>query len=347
MRFAQKFELMGARRPAAAGEPARENVREDCGPLENGHQTEVTAACGAVEACATTTRPSTGTPFSLRTETSERDARASPASVERAADVRLAVGIAQCRQKLHAVARMGFDREGKKTARRKHARDRRQDRAQIVDINEHVGGEHEMIFRGIAGLAAKKVHKVGGDEAVINAFRFGLRDHCRRKIDADQPIDEGAKSGASKSGAAAEIERGRKAQWPCRRVHRLFDRVAQQRRPAIGELLGQRRVVARGVLVEQPADVRFAHRRGGVAAPEPGKLQPGAVIIVRVGVAGLFECRDSAGAVAEPVADGAEREPGGGESRREFDGLREDIGGTGKDRRARHDRAPICSAGRR
>ena len=79
--FAQKFELMGARRPAAAGEPACENVREDCGPLKNAHQAEVTAACGAVEACATTTRLSTGTPFSLRTETSERDARASPASL--------------------------------------------------------------------------------------------------------------------------------------------------------------------------------------------------------------------------------------------------------------------------
>ena len=101
---------------------------------------------------------------------------------------------------------MGFDREGKKTARRKHARDRRQDRAQIVDINEHVGGEHEVIFRGIAGLAGKKVDKVGGDEAVINAFRRGLRDHRRRKIDADQPIDAGAKSGAGEPGAAAEIE---------------------------------------------------------------------------------------------------------------------------------------------
>src|SRR5208282_2453924 len=87
---------------------------------------------------------------------------------------------------------------------------------------------------------------------------------------------------------------------------------------------------ARGVLVEQPTDVGFAHRRGDVAAPEPGKLEPGAEIIRRVGVAGLFECRDSAGAVAKPVADGAEREPGGGESRRAFHGLREDIGGAGK-----------------
>ena len=54
------------------------------------------------------------------------------------------------------------------------------------------------------------------------------------------------------------------------------------------------------------------------------------MIILRVGVAGLFERRDGAGAVAEPVADGAEREPGGGKARRELDGLRQNIGGAGK-----------------
>ena len=35
-------------------------------------------------------------------------------------------------------------------------------------------------------------------------------------------------------------------------------------------------------------------------------------------------------AVAEPVADGAEREPGGGEAGRQFDRLRQNIGGAGK-----------------
>ena len=90
----------------------------------------------------------------------------------------------------------------------------------------------------------------------------------------------------------------------------------------------------------------------GKAAPaktEPGKLEPGAEIILAGSASrALFECRDSAGAVAEPVADGAEREPGGGESRREFYGLREDIGGfTGKIAAGGHDPAPSGSAGRR
>ena len=185
-------------------------------------------------------------------------------------------------------------------------------------------------MRGVAGLGGKKVVKVGGDETIINAFRRRLRGHRRRKIDADQAIDQGAKSGAAEPGAATEIEHGTEVKRPSGRLHRLFDGITQDRRPAIGELLGERRVVARRVLVEQPAQVRFAHRRGGVAASEPGELQPGAVIILWIRVTGLFERGDGAGAVIEPVADSAEREPSGGETRREFHGLREDIGGAGK-----------------
>ena len=104
---------------------------------------------------------------------------------------------------------------------------------------------------------------------------------------------------------------------PPSRVHGLLDGLAQQRRPAIGEAFGERRVVARGILVEQPAHVGFAHRRRGVAGAEPGELEPRAVIILGVRVAGLLERGNGAGAIAEPVADGAEREPGGGESGRQ------------------------------
>ena len=83
-------------------------------------------------------------------------------------------------------------------------------------------------------------------------------------------------------------------------------------------------------MVEQPADIGFGHRRCGIAGAEPGKLQPRAVIILRIGVARLLESGDRAVAVAELVADGAEREPGRGEARRKLDGLRQDIGGAGK-----------------
>ena len=71
---------MGARRPAAAGEPARERIRKDRGAFENGHAIEVAIAGYAVEACATTTRLSTGAPFSVRTVAAARWRGARPAA---------------------------------------------------------------------------------------------------------------------------------------------------------------------------------------------------------------------------------------------------------------------------
>ncbi len=67
LRLRQQIELMGAGCPAAAGKPAHEQVRQDRWTIENGHPQEVVGVCGGVEATATTTRLSTGTPFSLRT----------------------------------------------------------------------------------------------------------------------------------------------------------------------------------------------------------------------------------------------------------------------------------------
>ncbi len=99
---------------------------------------------------------------------------------------------------------------------------------------------------------------------------------------------------------------------------------------AIVQPFRERSVVALGILVEQPADIRFGHCRGCFAEAEPRQLQARAVIIVGVGVAGLRERRDRAVAVAEPVADGAKREPGRGEVRRELHRLRQDIGRRGK-----------------
>jgi hypothetical protein len=102
------------------------------------------------------------------------------------------------------------------------------------------------------------------------------------------------------------------------------------RRAAISKVLGERRVVAAGILVEQPADIGVGHRRRGLAGAEPGQLQPRAVVILGIGVAGMPKAAMAPLAVAEPVADGAEREPGRGEARRKLDGLRQDIGGAGK-----------------
>ena len=249
---------------------------------------------------------------------------------QRATDIGCAMGVAQSRQQLHAVAGMGLDRKGEDAIRREHAPDRFHDRREIVDIDEDIGGKDEVMLRGITGRIGQKLRDVGGDEAVIEAFRRRLRDHRRGQIDADQPVHDRAKSGAAEPGAAAEIEHGAKTRRTFRGPHRPIDGLAQQRRAAISKVLGERRVVAGGVLVEQAADVCVAHRRINLAGAEAGELEPGAVVIVGIGVAGFFEGGDGAAHVTEPVADGAEREPCGGENGCQRDGLHQDLGGAGK-----------------
>ena len=71
------------------------------------------------------------------------------------------------------------------------------------------------------------------------------------------------------------------------------------------------------------------------------------MVILGVGVAGPLERGNGAVAVAEPVANGAERKPSRGEARHDFDGLRQNIRRAGKVAARRRDRAPTCSAGRR
>ena len=62
-------------------------------------------------------------------------------------------------------------------------------------------------------------------------------------------------------------------------------------------------------------------------APSRAELQPGAVIVLGIGVAGLAPRGDRPLAVAELVADTTQREPGRGEIGRELDRLAENIGG--------------------
>ena len=249
---------------------------------------------------------------------------------QRMADVWLGMGIAQCRQKLHAVAGMRLDRESKKAVGRENARRRRYDRREIVYVDKNVGSEDEIIFRVIARLGCKEVGEIGGGETVIEVFALCLRDHAGRKIDADQSLDKRTKNGTGKSGTAAEIEHGGKMQRAPGRPHRAFNGVVEQCRSAIAEALGERRVITNGILIEKPADIRFAHRRGGIAAPQPGKLQAGAVIVLRIGMAGFVERVDGARAVAEAVADGAERKPCGRKAGCLFHGLHKNVRRAGK-----------------
>ena len=96
------------------------------------------------------------------------------------------------------------------------------------------------------------------------------------------------------------------------------------------QMFAQRGVIAGGILVEQPAQIGLTHCRRRRAGAEPGKLQPRAMVIVRIGAACRFKCSHRAATIAEPIADGAERKPRGGKSRCDLDGLRQQIGCSSK-----------------
>ena len=155
-----------------------------------------------------------------------------------------------------------------------------------------------------------------------------------------------AKGGAAKSRAAAEIEHGAETHCPPGGRHHGVDGTTQQLRPAIGELFGECRVVASGILIEQAADIRISHARRGVAGPEPGEMEPRAVKVLRIEVARCFEGGNRAAPIAELVAKRAQSGPGRSECGRERDGLDENIGGAGKlAARGKVERPPVAPVG--
>src|SRR5262249_40058704 len=85
--------------------------------------------------------------------------------------------------------------------------------------------------------------------------------------------------------------------------------IQKQRWAAIVQIDSQRGVVTAGILIEQPPYIRLGHGRLSRTGAEPLQLQPRAVIVSRVGAACRTERRHCAVAIAEPLADGAKREP--------------------------------------
>ncbi|MEY9125065.1 hypothetical protein ABIA09_004627 [Bradyrhizobium yuanmingense] len=139
-----------------------------------------------------------------------------------------------------------------------------------------------------------------------------------------------AKEGSGREpGAAAEIdgalEVGGLLGGDARRQHRLED----QRRGAIAEIIDQRVLEPRGVLVEQRLHVGRGHLRHlGIA--EPHQVQAGAVLVPGVASPGFTKGRDGLVALAELLTDLAEREPGRGEIRCKLDRLLQEVGRGGK-----------------
>ena len=75
-----------------------------------------------------------------------------------------------------------LDGEGEEPARRERSRDGSEDGREITEIDEHIGGQHEIGFG-----ANEIVEKSHGLKIVIDSFRLGTDDHGRGEIAAAQP----------------------------------------------------------------------------------------------------------------------------------------------------------------
>ena len=69
--------------------------------------------------------------------------------VKRMAQVGARMGVAQRRLEFHAVPGIALDGESDDAAGREHARNRRQDRRKVIEINENIGRQNEVIFLGV------------------------------------------------------------------------------------------------------------------------------------------------------------------------------------------------------
>ncbi len=139
-------------------------------------------------------------------------------------------------------------------------------------------------------------------------------------------LGEGARR---QSRAAAEIDGAPEESGLAGRVARGQHRLEQQRGPTIAEIVDQRSLEFRRILIEQRAHIGRRHRRQLFGA-EPHQPKARAVPVVGIGVARFAEGRDRGGAFAELSTDFSKRKPRGGKAGCEIGRLNQEIGGGSK-----------------
>ena len=122
----------------------------------------------------------------------------------------------------------------------------RDDAVERADIHEDVGGGDEV---GPARRQRQRL-QVGLEQPVVDALGLGLPQHCRRDVAA---FEKCSPTAAAARPSARCRSRDRRA-WPKRVRPVLRDRLGQQFRHAVVELLDQRLVEVLRILVEQRLD---------------------------------------------------------------------------------------------
>ncbi len=237
------------------------------------------------------------------------------------------MSVAQLFAEDDALPRMRLECEGERTLRLEPARDAGEDRRQIRHIDEHVGGDHEI--EAVDIIARQEFLEVADGQFRIQALAARLLDHGRGQIDADKCIANVVQRFAHQPGAAAEIERTAKAQWPALRLGGLHQGAAQKRRRAVVQPLCQLPVETRRVLIEETLHICRRHRPRRVKPAKTGETERRAVTILGITSKRLAKRRQRPFAVIQQLTRFAERKPGRRETRRQFQRLRQQVRGGG------------------
>ena len=82
---------------------------------------------------------------------------------------------AQRRQQRNASAGMCLHRKGEHAARRQHPSDIGEHRDKVVDVDEHIGRQHQIVFCGFGNVSGQKRGQIADDKPIVIAFRLGAR----------------------------------------------------------------------------------------------------------------------------------------------------------------------------
>ncbi len=189
-----------------------------------------------------------------------------------------------------------LDREGEHTARHERARAPGDDPLQRAEIDEDIGREDQVVAR-----ADLQRRQIGLFQPVVDPLGLRLSQHRRRDIAPLEPVDRRPESLARKPGPAAEVHGPRKA--PPRQ------RLGQKPGRAVAQLVDQRRVETRCVLVEECLDESRRHRLGHRHLAGEVALQPRAQPVLGIGPQRPVPGRHRRRRIAQRLVPFAQPEP--------------------------------------
>ena len=100
----------------------------------------------------------------------------------------------------------GFDGEGESAVVAEHTPGRGEHRRKVAEIDEHIGGENEVV--AIVG-SVEMCDDVADAESIVHMFGFGLGDDFGRQVDAVEPTCCMSKRFAGQAGAASSWMNGK------------------------------------------------------------------------------------------------------------------------------------------